>query len=61
MPGASDVIGAAVVDGHFYVDHFEQIPGFDNLNRVIVAGSGAPSYKRHALYQPPGQAKAYLE
>jgi hypothetical protein len=109
IPGASDVIGAAVVDGSFYVDHFEQIPGFDSLNRVIVAGvryfvtrvdltnpfsvqlgpkinvpgifvgertrdrswftvelgrhptTGAEQNQLHALYQPPAQAKAYLE
>ena len=109
IAGASDVMGAAVIGNTFYVDHFEQVPGFDELNRVIVAGvryyvtrvdlsnpaspqlapkinvpgvfiaertsdrtwftveprrdasTGAEQLSLHALYQPAGQARAYLE
>jgi len=108
IPEASDVVGAALIGTQLYVDHFEQVPGLDALNRVIVAGiryfvtrvdlqdparpalgpkinvpgifvgersqdrtwftleprrdaNGREEVVLHALYQPTGQNRAYLE
>ena len=38
IPGAAEVVGARVEGNVFYVDHFEQVPGLDDLNRVAIVG-----------------------